>query len=137
MFEKWWDELEMKVSKIPSGSESGTESKRSDRDILYEILEITRIMARNVEQSSVPELLKLRALLKMDVVELQFPDDVLVALDNANITDLAGLCTKTEEEMKALKNVNSRVFALLRRKLNAIGLEFGMGHDKIVLNPPY
>lgn len=48
VFEMWWPQLEKKVSQILSSHDKGSKKeKRSDRDILEELLELTRLSVRH------------------------------------------------------------------------------------------
>ncbi|MCH8052320.1 MAG: hypothetical protein IIC86_09925, partial [Chloroflexi bacterium] len=52
VFDKWWPDLEQQVSEIlDSHKEDDPEARRSARDILEEVLELTRIGAKRSAQS--------------------------------------------------------------------------------------
>lgn len=54
VFEKWWPDLEKKVSEIlDSHKETPRENRRSDRDIWEEILNLTRISASRISRPDI------------------------------------------------------------------------------------
>ena len=53
-FEKWWPELEKKLTGIPNENNKDTETRRNDRDLLEELLELVRFQARSSASSPSP-----------------------------------------------------------------------------------
>jgi hypothetical protein len=53
-FEKWWPDLEQRLGGIPTSSAAANISKRTDRQILDEILELVRNAPRTISYSVAP-----------------------------------------------------------------------------------
>lgn len=62
----------------------------------------------------------------MKIEELELPLRPLNVLHGAGITTLGDLVRRSEAELLALKNFGRKDVVLLRRKLEALGLGFGM-----------
>jgi hypothetical protein len=55
VFNKWWGDLEESVTKVLKESPLTVVSERSERDMLIELLDLTRTIARQSQQNIVPQ----------------------------------------------------------------------------------
>ena len=127
MFEKWWPDLEKAIGDSAADSETSAKPKRSQEELLSEVLEITREIARNLKVSSENEdYQKMRKLLNMSVDELGFSQSAAGILNNGNILTIGQLAQKTETELRKYRGVTTRTLSEFKAKLSALGLSLGM-----------
>jgi len=141
IFQKWWGDLEQKVQAaiIPTPSHTPKSDERNPQDLLREILELTRYIARNtdveVRVRESEEQRKLRTILSFAVSDLQLPERISVILTHANIKNVAQLASKTEEEMLKYRGINAKSLFQIKDTLAALGLCLGMKFDPELLSP--
>lgn len=135
MFEKWWVDLEKNVTEASTNAEAPKEVMRNEIDILYEVLETTREIARNIRSPKIEneEIEKLRQLLNLPVNELGVSERCRRILRHARIHTIAQLAMKTEQEMGKLRRLTSGEINDMRERLAKINLAFGMEIDDSLL----
>jgi hypothetical protein len=134
MFEKWWSDLEKAIGDSCKESETSTKPKRRQEEVLSEVLEITREIARNMKGSSeAEEYRKMQKLLSMSVKELELSDAAAAVLHNASILTIGSLAQKTEAEMKKYRGLSTASLNELKAKLAALGLTFGTWFEEGLL----
>ena len=127
MFEKWWPDLENAIADSSKHAEKSVKPKRSQEELLSEVLEITRAIARNLKESSnIDEYQKLRRLLNLSTEEVEFSAKTVNFLNNANILTIGQLAEKTEPEIKKIRGVNPEIIRELKAKLEVLNLSLGM-----------
>jgi hypothetical protein len=131
MFEKWWSDLEFNVAKLPRDRKTDGDAHRSDRAILYEVLEITRSLAGNASNSGIEELRKLKMLLKMPVSEIELSNEAVQFLQRSNIIDIGLLSAFKEKEIDLFIGANKKIISEIKDKLIQLGLNFGMTYDPL------
>jgi TIR domain len=82
-FERWWPELEVQIAKLP-GSDNAAKSRRPDRELLQEILELLR--NRRMEEQAKPSTDLVRAAAQLAVIDVQ-----LAQLQKRH-ADIVGAC---------------------------------------------
>jgi TIR domain len=132
MVEKWWSDLESNVAKLPSDRKIGGDAHRSDREILYEVLEITRSIARDTSETQIQDLRKLRMLLKLPVSEIELSNGAVQFLLRSNIRDVGMLSIFKEKELSLFIGANKQIISEVKDKLKQFGLDFGMTYDPLV-----
>lgn len=135
MFEKWWPDLEKTAHDLPRNPGMLKKPERSQEELLSEVLEITREIARNLmANSDHEEDQKLRKLLNMSLNELGFSQRAETILQNANILTIGELALKTDAEMRKYIGMTTKIVDELQTKLSALGLSLGMMIDPSLLN---
>jgi DNA-directed RNA polymerase subunit alpha len=72
----------------------------------------------------------------MSVNEIELSVRAANCLNNANITTVGQLATKTEQEMLKYRNFGKKSLNEIREKLAALGLALGMNIEASLLEPP-
>lgn len=71
VFEKWWPDIEVKITEIMSESTKPDEPLRSDREILEEVLQLSRMAAKRPASSGISS----RALVELMAAYIELHDD--------------------------------------------------------------
>ncbi|MFP6886819.1 MAG: DNA-directed RNA polymerase subunit alpha [Opitutales bacterium] len=79
---------------------------------------------------------RLRNLLGMSVNEIELSVRAANCLNNANITSVGELATKTEPEMLKYRNFGKKSLNEIKQKLEQLGLSLGMKFESRLLDPP-
>jgi len=79
---------------------------------------------------------RLRKLLNMSVNEIELSVRAANCLNNANITTVGQLATKTEAEMLKYRNFGKKSLNEIKDKLSALGLSLGSKYAAELLEPP-
>ena len=79
---------------------------------------------------------RLRNLLGMSVNEIELSVRAANCLNNANITSVGELATKTEPEMLKYRNFGKKSLNEIKQKLEQLGLSLGMKFENRLLDPP-
>ena len=79
---------------------------------------------------------RLRNLLSMSVNEIELSVRAANCLNNANITSVGELATKTEPEMLKYRNFGKKSLNEIKQKLEQLGLSLGMKFENRLLDPP-
>lgn len=142
IFEKWWPDLEANVALLlKQSTPSAAQEERTEQDILLELLDLTRFVARNFDRfaQDAPtdvskEVEKLRKLLAFDLKEIELTPAIVSNLNVWGVHNIGQLSMLTSEELKArgLRKANIREVS---DKLDALGLSLGMRFDKRLLDP--
>jgi DNA-directed RNA polymerase subunit alpha len=82
------------------------------------------------------ERMRMKRLLNMSVNEIELSVRAANCLNNANITTVGQLATKTEQEMLKYRNFGKKSLNEIREKLAALGLALGMNIEASLLEPP-
>jgi DNA-directed RNA polymerase subunit alpha len=78
---------------------------------------------------------KMRKLLNMSVNEIELSVRAANCLNNANITTVGQLATKTEQEMLKYRNFGKKSLNEIKEKLSQLGLSLGMKFDVGLVDP--
>jgi hypothetical protein len=137
VFNKWWPDLESNVTRILTSNSVPAPEERSESDILKEILELTRYVARNTKEAieDDPDFDKLRQLLNFPTKELDFSQPTQKKLDRLGLTTVAALSTRTESEL-AKGGISKAVINEIQKHLSRLGLSLGMTFDDRLVRPP-
>jgi DNA-directed RNA polymerase subunit alpha len=76
---------------------------------------------------------RMRKLLAMSVNEIELSVRAANCLNNANITTVGELATKTEQEMLKYRNFGKKSLNEIKEKLQSLGLTLGMNLDPSLL----
>jgi|CZKI01.1.fsa_nt_gi hypothetical protein len=141
IFEKWWPDLETAVSSILKHDTKTTEGpiERSDRDILTELLELTRFLVRKSDSGSSSSESdrgfsdareKLQKLLFLAINELpQLSAKTSAALQKIGIRNVGDLTTRSKEDL-LLTELPVAAIDEIRDAVEAIGLSLGMRYNE-------
>jgi hypothetical protein len=137
VFDKWWPELEANISKILASNSQPAPEERSESDILKEILELSRYVARNTKGGfeDDPDVDKMRQLLNLPIKELEFNQAAMKELDRLGLSTVVALTTRTEIELLKV-GISKGVIDEIQKKLSRFGLSLGMSFDERLLRPP-
>jgi hypothetical protein len=126
VFEKWWPDLESDVKKVmEDDSHKKKQDLRNDREILEEILQLTR--AINIETEFSP--IHSNVLGRIDEFELPVP--VANKLKECNFTLLGELVQHNESELIRTFDFNKKIIDAIKKELLApLGLSLGMRLDR-------
>lgn len=94
------------------------------------------IQFEEIVDSQDEERLKMRKLLNMSVNEIELSVRAANCLNNANITTVGQLATKTEQEMLKYRNFGKKSLNEIKEKLAALGLTLGMNIDQSLIETP-
>jgi hypothetical protein len=131
MFEKWWPDLDKAITDSSKHSEKSVKPKRSQEDLLSEVLEITRAIARNLKESSdIDNYRKMRKLLNLPLQELELSAKTANFLSSINILTVGQLAMKTELEIIKYRGITAKIINELKATLSALGLSLGMGFEQ-------
>lgn len=122
VFEKWWPDLESKVAEVMKEDKDEDRGElRNDREILEEILDLTRAINTKFLYR-----LPMDWLLCRPVSDLNLPDSIMYILKNAEIHSIGDLVSFTEDQLLMIKNSNKRLIYKIKEELSALGLSLGM-----------
>jgi hypothetical protein len=110
VFEMWWPQLEEQVTNVLEGStETGVEARRSDRDLLEEVLGLARRLASDRDRR----------------IEFDHPvwDDLLMSV--AEMAKVARARAPDEEMIRAIKRIMKPLDYLARRDMRTGHRRFG------------
>jgi DNA-directed RNA polymerase subunit alpha len=79
---------------------------------------------------------RMKKLLNMSVNEIELSVRAANCLNNANITTVGQLATKTEQEMLKYRNFGKKSLNEIKEKLAALGLTLGMNIDQALIEGP-
>ena len=131
MFEKWWPDLEKTIIDSLKDFKQPAEPKRSQEEMLSEVLEITREISRNLKTSSFSEeVQKLRRLLNMPLAALTFSNKAEDFFYDAGILTVGQLAMKTEEEITKYRGMTVKILNEIKTKLSELNLSLGMGFEQ-------
>lgn len=123
VFEKWWPELETRVSEVMKDvKDEDKKELRDDREILEEILEFTRAINSKFRYQYNP--------LFLSIDELELPVAVAIGLRDAEIKQVWELVQFTESELLKIKNFNKKYIYAIKEVLASLGLSLGMKPHK-------
>lgn len=126
VFEKWWPELEAKISEVMNSGCSATDTNlRSDREILEEILSLTRGASNRILQS---EKFGVDPLLLKPVDDLELTMRTTNMLKAEDIFMIGDLIHKTEIDLLKLPNITKKSLIEIKDVLATRGLSLGMRH---------
>lgn len=126
VFEKWWPELEAKISEVMNSGCSATDTNlRSDREILEEILSLTRGASNRILQS---EKFGVDPLLLKPVDDLELTMRTTNMLKAEDIFLIGDLIHKTEIDLLKLPNITKKSLIEIKDVLATRGLSLGMRH---------
>jgi DNA-directed RNA polymerase subunit alpha len=94
------------------------------------------VLFEEEERKEDDEKAKFKKLLQMSVNEIELSVRAANCLNNANITTVGQLATKTEAEMLKYRNFGKKSLNEIKEKLAALGLTLGMTLDPSLLEPP-
>ena len=110
MFEKWWPDLDNAITASSKHSEKSVKPKRSQEELLSEVLEITRAIARNLKESSeIDDYQKMRRLVNLPLKELELSAKTADFLSSINILTIGQLAMKTEQEIIKYRGVTAKI----------------------------
>jgi hypothetical protein len=130
VFDTWWPKIEDKITSIYSNYKGDNAIERSDRELLSEILELSRFIARNTPRS--PRRLRdlsesaLFKLLHFPVTDIELSDRAVSALHEMGVETVGQASTLYEENLAERKGVGKATVTEIRDKLEQLGLTFGM-----------
>lgn len=143
VFDKWWPDLESNVAKILAAQPMSQLEERSEPDILKEILELSRYIARHTrtkeeDQQVEADLHKMKKLLNLPVEELGLNAGTLQPILRMGIRNIGTLSTYSENLFEK-GGFSRKSIDEIQRKLRGLGLSLGMmyQHDLFddVLHP--
>src|ERR1035438_8571153 len=106
MFEKWWPDLDNSITASSKHNEKSVKPKRSQEELLSEVLEITRAIARNLKESSeIDDYQKMRRLVNLPLKELELSAKTADFLSSINLLTIGQLAMKTEQEIIKYRGV--------------------------------
>lgn len=129
MFEKWWPDLDKNIMELSRNHTPSIQDKRTERDLLYELLDITRSIARNemVDEESHK---KLRTLLRVKVNELPLSPEAIVKIKALHIGNVGTLAMMDKTFMPEV--CGAEVYDELTNAMEQLGLNFNMSFDESV-----
>jgi TIR domain len=127
VFEKWWPDLEVQISATLDGHRA-TKSKqrdvRSERDLIEELLSLTRKISTDIEATKAPA----------EVKRASFPG--AVRYENSVYKKMAilvkqffGLGRYTNEDLTALKAATEALLPMIRERIAATETKVGLMKD--------
>lgn len=131
VFEKWWGEIEQQVKQIISRKPAQTlPTKRTEKEMLSEILELTRTIAKTGQSSSRRsamsaeiERFQSTASLTLEMLELDQP--IISILTTANVRTLGQLALKTPNELRELKGMTEDMISQISARVAQWGFMLG------------
>ncbi len=124
VYEKWWPELNSQIDKAMKQKDIEEESElRSDREILEEVLSITRSINSEIDYP-------FRKFKHSVVPELALPVRAYVELRKANIVKLGELVQHSELELNKKFRISKMSIRRIKEELAILGLTLGMKIDK-------
>jgi hypothetical protein len=139
VFEKFWPDLNASIGAAnSSGAEIGREI-RKDRDLLEEILGLSRFIAkaldseRDHEISS--EIEKLRKLLSMDISEIEMDSRIVKILKSQGLNTVGVLTQAIEGHLRKVAGISKADIDSIKSRLDDLGLSLGMRFDARLLEP--
>jgi hypothetical protein len=137
VFDKWWTDLESNVTKILGSSPEAAPEERSESDVLKEILELSRYIARHTKDSveEDPGFEKLRQLLHFPAKDLKFSQRTMKELDRLGLPSIWAICIRTLPEL-VQAGIPKSSCDEIQEKLSQLGLSLGMSFDPRLLQPP-
>lgn len=122
VYEKWWPDLESQVVKIMKDEEEEYKTElRSDREILEEVLALTRSINTKFEYDSFEY---------TSIAELELPMRTALELKNAKIKSLGDLVQYSELELQKDFSFNKKSVDAIKEQLSLHGLSLGMKLNK-------
>jgi hypothetical protein len=129
-FEKFWPDLVSQNKKLDRTITPVSQTQRTDREMIQELVNLTRFIARNcheiTEDSEITDIVKIGKLLHIPLRELKLPKAVIETLRRHSIRNVGDLATKSEIEVLKLDGMSRARFDYLKKCLHALGLSFGM-----------
>lgn len=126
VYEKWWPDLEAKVSDVMAVTEKDEEQqqeRRTDRDILEEILGL----ARAIFHGAAPQHgIVIDPILLQSIDNLELTVRAANCLKAENIYYIGDLIQRTESELLKTPNLGRKSALEIKDLLAARGLSFGM-----------
>ena len=127
VFEKWWPDLESKISAIRSQSDSGKKATvRTDREILEEVLDLVR----DVSFGRPPPRLSTESgteLYLAPIQSLDLSERVTAFLLAENVTMVGELAEKTESQLLKMRNIGRLALNEFKKTLASRGLALRSG----------
>jgi len=131
VFDKWWPDLESNISKNLAADPVAEREERSESDMLKEILELSRSIARHTrgqDDEFVTDLYKMRQLLRMSISELGLSRGTLQLLLRRGIRTIGPLSERTEIDLRK-SGISEKCITEIRSKLENLGLSLGMSYQ--------
>lgn len=124
VYEKWWPDLESQVMEVMKNGDHEEESElRSDREILEEVLSLTRSINTEIDNPFSKS--------KYSVIpELELPVRAVAELKRANILQLGELVQHSELELNKKFRISKMSIRRINEELAFLGLTLGMKVDK-------
>jgi hypothetical protein len=137
LFEKFWPDISSAVTAAFQHEDDHHQPQaRPDRELLEEVLTLSRFIARNAAASGpqqIPdEWRKLRKLLSLGVDDLELAPRLVKMLQRAGIANLGSLASRTEKELLALPGFKPADVNDLKDYLQRLDLGLGMRFDESV-----
>jgi hypothetical protein len=138
-FEVWWPHLLEKIEAVYKDSDVTTVAEREPKELLSEILELSRYIARNIDFVSDrmdPEEAqsRLRKLLGMSVFEIELSVKAAQALKSTKTRTIGQLAQMSEDELDLIHGFKVPVIKEIKDKLDQLGLSLGMKIDERLLD---
>lgn len=122
IYDKWWPDLEKAIGRLPKAEHQATPPARDPVDLLYEVLEILRYIARYLPETS-DRKLRDDAVLNTPVTTLGFSEKASKVLNNANILTVGSLASKSVAELRKYVGVDRKVIEEIQHALDQFGLD--------------
>lgn len=133
-FERFWPDLEVGMAKsLIVGQGGNPNARRTDRDLLEEILTLLRQPAD--AQDSLNVIGKMRQLLALDLRNFGLQKTLVKALQAEDIWNLGSLATREARVVETIPGVDSSDYAALKKLLEKVGLSFGMQINEDLWSP--
>lgn len=124
VYEKWWPDLESQVAEAMKDEDHEEEAElRNDREILEEVLSLTRAINAEIENSPIKSKYS-------PIAELDLPVRAAVELKKGNILRLGDLVQLSELELRKNFGVSKMSVRFIKEELALLGLTLGMKIDK-------
>ena len=120
VYEKWWPDLESQVFEVMKNEDPKNKFEiRSDREILEEVLTITRSINTEIDNTINKP--------KYSIIpELELSVRAIVELKKANILKLGDLVKHTESELNKKYKLSKMSIRRIKEELAFLGLKLGM-----------
>lgn len=137
VFEKFWPDLNASIGTANSTGAEIAREIRKDRDLLEEILGLSRFIAKalDVERSQdiSSEIEKLRKLLGVDISEIEMEPRLVKTLKSHGVTSVGLLAQALEAHIRKMAGISKSDLDAIKSKLDQLGLSLGMRFDARLL----
>jgi len=136
LFEKFWADLAADVAAaFDEDNHEPTQNSRPDRELLEEVLVLSRFIARNTVPANAEESItntenKVRKLLYLGLDDVELEPPYVRMLESIGIHNVGALASRTESELLAQKEFEQKDVDQIQRHLQRLGLSLGMKFDE-------